>query len=33
LDTGEVKLEELIGGEDPMLVEVETDELISLRGG
>jgi hypothetical protein len=33
LDAGEVNLEELIGGEDPMLVEIETDELIPLRGG
>jgi hypothetical protein len=27
----EVQLEQLIGGEDPMLVKVDTDELISLR--
>jgi hypothetical protein len=30
LDAGEVKLEELIGGKDPMLVKVKTDELISF---
>jgi hypothetical protein len=33
LDAREVKLEELIGGEDPMLMEIETDELIAMRGG
>jgi hypothetical protein len=26
-----VKLEQLLGGKDPMLVEIDTDELISVR--
>jgi len=30
LDALEVKLEQLIGGKDSMLMKIETDELISL---
>jgi hypothetical protein len=30
LDAVEVKLEQLIGGKDPMLMKIKTDQLISL---
>jgi hypothetical protein len=31
LRTREVELEQLLGGKDPVLVKIDTDELISVR--
>jgi hypothetical protein len=33
LDAGEVEIEKLLRGKDPMLVKIKTDELISFGDG